>query len=166
MTKAMIKLRIAQKEDQKLLEYWDTKKHVIDCAPNDEIDWEEELNRNVDWQEILIAELDARPIGVLVNIDPQLESSHYWGKVEANKRALDIWIGEESDLGKGYGTVMMELMFDRCFKIQKANSILIDPLSSNTKAIKFYKKLGFEFVEERIFDQDLCTVLEKKRGQT
>ena len=29
---------------------------------------------------------------------------HYWGEVPENLRAVDLWIWNESDLGKGYGT--------------------------------------------------------------
>ena len=35
-------------------------------------------------------------------IDPQLRPTHYWGDVEANLRALDIWIGETDALGHGF----------------------------------------------------------------
>ena len=48
-------------------------------------------------------------------IDPADEESHYWGEIERNLRAIDIWIGEEADLGRGYGTQMMALALDRCF---------------------------------------------------
>ena len=40
-------------------------------------------------------------------IDPLAEPTHYWGEVEPNLRALDIWIGEKDALGRGYGTAMM-----------------------------------------------------------
>ena len=40
-------------------------------------------------------------------IDPAMEETHYWGDVAPNLRALDIWIGEEADLGQGYGTAIM-----------------------------------------------------------
>jgi aminoglycoside 6'-N-acetyltransferase len=33
-------------------------------------------------------------------IDPAQEETHYWGDVEAELRAIDIWIGEESDLDR------------------------------------------------------------------
>jgi aminoglycoside 6'-N-acetyltransferase len=36
--------------------------------------------------------------------------------------------------------------------------VLIDPLATNERAIRFYQRLGFEFVEARDFDADHCLV--------
>lgn len=159
----MIVLRNATIKDLELLKYWDTKQHVIDCDPNGDWNWETELSLNPVWREQLIAELENRPIGFLQIIDPYYEETQYWGKVEPNKRAIDIWIGEENDLNKGYGTIIMQLAIERCFKNPDVDGIWIDPLKSNTKAHKFYEKIGFKFVIEREFDGDICLVYELKR---
>lgn len=159
----MITLRPATLEDLELLKYWDTKQHVIDCDPDDEWNWEIELSRQPKWREQLVAELNKEPIGFLQIIDPYLEETHYWGQVEKNKRAIDIWIGEESNLNKGYGSLMMKQAIQRCFENPKVEGILIDPLKTNTKAHKFYKRLGFEFIEERKFNEVFCYVYELRR---
>ena len=159
----MIKLRPATINDLELVKYWDTKQHVIDCDPDDEWNWEIELIRNPEWREQLVAELNGEPIGFLQIIDPFLEETHYWGDVQPNKRAIDIWIGEENNLNKGYGTTMMELAIQRCFQNPAIDGILIDPLKSNSNAHRFYERLGFEFIEERIFNEDACYIYELKR---
>lgn len=161
----MIKLRTATINDLELVKYWDTKQHVIDCDPDDEWNWESELNRNPEWREQLIAELNGKPIGFIQIIDPYLEETHYWENVQQNKRAIDIWIGEEHNLNKGYGTLMMQLAIQRCFQNPAVDGILIDPLKSNIKAHRFYERLGFEFVEERQFDGTTCFVHELKRKE-
>ena len=161
----MITLRDATINDLYLVKYWDTKQHVIDCDPDDEWNWEVELNRNPKWREQLVAELNGEPIGFIQIIDPYLEETKYWGKVEKNKRAIDIWIGEENNLNKGYGTIMMKLAIEKCFKNESVDGILIDPLKSNTKAHRFYERLGFKFVEERIFENSACYVYELKRNR-
>ncbi len=92
-----------------MLRQWDEHEHVIASDPNDDWAWEVELGRFPEWREQLIAEKDGRPIGFVQIIDPKREESHYWGNVSANLRAIDIWIGREADLGKGYGTKMMKL---------------------------------------------------------
>ena len=158
-----INLRNATNKDLNLLKYWDTQQHVIDCDPDSDWEWEKELNRNPEWREQLIAEIDGRPIGFIQIIDPFLEEDQYWGDVPENMRAIDIWIGEEDDLNKGYGTTMMQMAIDRCFSAPDVHAILIDPLKSNTKAHRFYERLGFEFLEERSFDGDECFVYELKR---
>jgi aminoglycoside 6'-N-acetyltransferase len=100
---AVIKLRPATPAELKFLQEWDEQAHVNASDPNTAWGWEVELGRNPDWREQLIAELDRRPIGFLQIIDPEREESHYWGDAAANLRAIDIWIGRETDLGKGYG---------------------------------------------------------------
>lgn len=160
----MITLRPASIQDLELLQYWDTKQHVIDCDPDDEWNWQLELNRNPEWREQWVAEYNEEPIGFLQIIDPYNEETQYWGKVDKNKRAIDIWIGEERNLSRGYGTEMMKLAIQKCFSNPDITGILVDPLKTNYKAHKFYKKLGFEFVEERIFNGISCYVYELHRN--
>ncbi|UTW66575.1 GNAT family N-acetyltransferase [bacterium SCSIO 12643] len=159
----MIQLRTASIDDLELLKYWDTKQHVIDCDPDDDWNWETELNRNPEWRQQYVAELNNRPIGFIQIIDPYLEETKYWDNVSPNKRVIDIWIGEESDLNKGYGTEIMRLTIEKCFSESNVSGILIDPLKTNTKAHRFYKRLGFEFIEERQFDGVDCYVFELKK---
>lgn len=159
----MLYLRPATIDDLELLRRWDEEPHVVESDPNDDWGWEVELTRNPDWREQLIAEVDGRSIGFIQIIDPALEDSHYWGEIESNLRAIDIWIGEEEELGKGYGTQMMKLAIDRCFADPLVTAILIDPLASNTRAHRFYERLGFQFVEPRRFGDDECFVYRLNR---
>lgn len=153
-----MKLREANIKDLDLLNQWDTNQHVIDSDPNDDWNWETELNRNPEWREQLMAEVDGRPIGFIQIIDPALEETKYWGECENDLRAIDIWIGDESDLGRGYGTTMMNLALERCFKDPKVKAVIIDPLYDNSRARVFYERLGFRFVEKRQFGLDECAV--------
>lgn len=91
-------------------------------------------------------------------IDPARKESHYWGDVGPDLRALDIWIGEATELGKSYGTQRMRLAIDRCFAEPTVAAILVDPLASNTRAHRFYERLGFRLVEPRHFEADDCWV--------
>ncbi|NIJ54777.1 GNAT family N-acetyltransferase [Dyadobacter arcticus] len=159
----MITLRPATLDDLALLQHWDEQPHSIASDPNDDWVWETELPKTPEWREQLIAELEGRPIGFIQIIDPALEETHYWGDISNNLRAIDIWIGESEDLGKGYGTIMMQLALDRCFTDKAVTAVIIDPLESNFRARKFYEKLGFRFVENRIFDLDHCAVYQIDR---
>lgn len=158
-----ITLRKATGNDIEVLKYWDTQLHVIESDPNDDWNWEQELIRDPEWREQLIAELNGRPIGFIQIIDPVLEESHYWGDMPNNMKAIDIWIGEASNLGKGYGTRMMHLALARCFENPKTEAIWIDPLNSNKSAQRFYQRLGFEWVENRFFGQDYTSVFKLTR---
>jgi aminoglycoside 6'-N-acetyltransferase len=154
-----MRLRPARPSDLDLLLYWDSKPHVIAATGDDgPFDWESELPRKPEWRELLIAEAEGRPIGVLQIIDPAEEETHYWGEVAPDLRAIDIWIGEETDLGRGYGTTMMRLALERCFAEASVNAVLIDPLASNERAHRFYERLGFKRIERRRFGPDDCCV--------
>lgn len=160
-----MRLRAATPGDLALLRHWDEQPHVIAADPNDDWGWETELARTPPGRELLIAELDGRPVGFMQIIDPAIEESRYWGDVPPGLRAIDIWIGEAADLGKGHGTQMMQLALARCFRNPAVHAVLIDPLAANVRAHRFYERLGFEFVERRRFGADDCFVyrLERER---
>jgi aminoglycoside 6'-N-acetyltransferase len=158
-----IKLRTATIRDLPLLQHWDEQPHVIAATGDDDWGWETELEKNYVWREQLIAELDGRPLGFMQIIDPLLEESHYWGDAAPNLRAIDIWIGEAADLGKGYGTEMMKLALEKCFAPPEVTAVIIDPLASNKDSHRFYEKLGFKFVEERSFGEDDCLIYRLER---
>ena len=60
---------------------------------------------------------------------------------------------------------MMQLALARCFSDPLVTAVLIDPLASNTRAHRFYKRLGFQFVERRWFDDDECFVFRLNRAE-
>ncbi len=153
-----IRLRTATMADLPLLSSWDEKPHVVESDPNDDWQWEIELDRSVPWREQLIAELDGVPIGFVQLLDPAEEETHYWGDVPANLRAIDIWIGEEAYLDQGHGTAIMTAAIERCFAPPEVTAILIDPLVSNTRSHRFYQRLGFAPIERRSFGEDDCLV--------
>ena len=156
-----VNLRIATSDDAPILKLWDLDDAVGYAGGDDDnYDWDYELPRMVPWREILIAELDARPIGVVVLIDTLREESHYWGTgAPENSWAIDIWIGREQHRSKGFGTDMMKQAIGRCFEKHGASCVLIDPLQSNLRAISFYRRLGFSDVGPRRFGNDDCLVM-------
>ncbi|MEZ4365065.1 MAG: GNAT family N-acetyltransferase [Kofleriaceae bacterium] len=160
----MLSLRPATLDDLDLLRRWDEAPHVVASDPNDDWGWEHELTRTPPWREQLVAEVDGRPIGFVQIIDPALEDSHYWGDCGPNLRAVDLWIGEADALGAGHGTEMMRAALARCFAPPEVTAVIIDPLTSNAGAIRFYQRLGFEFVEHRRFGEDDCAVHRLERA--
>ncbi len=142
-----------------MLRRWDHAPHVAENYGDDpKEDWDAELGRHLDWREWLIAEVDGRPIGIVQILDPACDEHRYWGDVSPGLRALDIWIGEPDFLGKGYGTEMMHRAFVKCFAAPNVTAILIDPLEANTRARRFYERLGFCAVGRCRFGTDDCMV--------
>ena len=164
----MITLRPATPADLPLILHWDEQPHVRDVGGDpdwNDWNWAEELGRDVPWREFLIADMDGRSIGFVQIIDCREEESHYWGTdCPEHSRAIDIWIGEADCLGKGYGTQMMHLAFERCFDHPRCQHILIDPMADNTAAHRFYEFLGFKFLEQRFFGPDDTFVYQLTRA--
>jgi aminoglycoside 6'-N-acetyltransferase len=161
-------LRKAAAENALLLRIWDKTQHVIDATGADagsDWNWESELLRNVAWREFLVGEVAGRAIGFVQIIDAREEETHYWGEVAPGLRAIDIWLGDVADFGKGYGSAMMRLALARCFADASVTAVLIDPLVSNTKAHPFYERLGFRRTGRQLFGEDDCFVYRMERSE-
>ncbi len=159
-----VTLRPATLRDAPLLRRWDEQPHVVESDPNDDWNWEVELPHTPAWREQLIAEEGGRPVGFVQIIDPAAEETHYWGDCAPNLRAIDIWLGEAADLGRGLGTRIMRLALARCFAPPAVTAVLIDPLAANTRAHRFYARLGFRSIARRSFGADDCLVMRLERA--
>ena len=167
-----VRLRLAASADIPTLKRWDEMPHVIAATTDDpeasrafgDIDWAKEIAAADPSSQYFMAELHGRPIGAMQIIDPYLEPTQYWGEIEPNLRALDIWIGEEEDLGKGHGEAMMRIALALCFADPHVTAVVIDPLASNLRAHKFYRRLGFASQGLRRFGADLCLVHRLERA--
>lgn len=162
-----IRLRPATLADVATLERWNRQPHVIACSSDrpdlevafDGINWCDELADDANGIDTFIAEADGRPVGVLQVCDPHSEPSHYWGEIEPGLRAIDIWIGEPDALNRGFGTAMMTQALNDAFAESVVDAVVIDPLTSNTDAHRFYRRLGFQPEGRRVFnDEDDCLV--------
>ena len=162
----VVRLRPATLDDAAMLARWDREPHVIACStdnPDAEVafeymDWPEELTNSADEPTYRIAEANGEPVGVLALCDPHTEPSHYWGEIEPNLRAIDIWIGPAEWLGRGVGKAMMTEAINDCFAEPEVAAIVIDPLNTNVAAHRFYQRLGFVVEGRRMFDEDDCLV--------
>lgn len=159
-------LRPATIKDAPILRAWDEKEYLKAISGDEEFndwDWENELQRTPPWRlqfmAVPVESEENSPIGFVQIIDPLLEDTHYWGEdCEANLRAIDIWIGEEDYLGRGYGTAMMTEALFRCFGDEGVVGVLVDPMSHNERAHGFYQKFGFRPIGIRFFGPDKCLV--------
>jgi aminoglycoside 6'-N-acetyltransferase len=167
-----IALRPATAADVPWFELWDHDPTVIAATSDDpnattafaSAVWEEEIAAESDVSRYYVAELDGRPIGAMQIIDPHLEPTHYWGEIAPNLRAVDIWIGAAADRGRGYGRQMMRLAHELCFADPGVTAVVIDPLASNARAHRFYRRLGYRPLGRRRFGDDDCLVHELARA--
>jgi aminoglycoside 6'-N-acetyltransferase len=161
-----VKLRPATPDDFEVLQFWERQPQVIAAKGHDDWQWQKELARRPAWREQLIGEVGGRPIGFVQLIDPSREESQYWGCVDGGHRAIDLWIGEPEARNRGYGTQMMERAIERCFADPAIHTILLDPLATDTRAHRFYERLGFECVAKRDFHGHQCCVYRLQRDRT
>jgi aminoglycoside 6'-N-acetyltransferase len=161
-----IVLRPMTLADVPLLDAWDRAPHVIAATSDDpeapkafgDAYWPDELALVAPDYRYFMATIEGRPFGGLQIIDPHTEATHYWGAIEPDLRAIDIWIGATADLGRGYGSMAMRRAFQFCFAAPQVTAIVIDPLASNGRAHRFYRRLGFRAEERRLFGADDCLV--------
>ncbi len=167
MNARSVTLRPARLDDVAYLELWDADPDVFASSgaeATEGSEWRDEIAAAPPWLDILIAEEDGRPFGVLVDIDPAAEETHYWGDCGSGLRAFDIWIGAAADRSRGLGAEMIRLAAARAFSDPAVTAILIDPLLFNQRAIRFYRRFGFKDVGERWFGEDHCLVMRLDRS--
>jgi len=84
---------------------------------------------------------------------------------------LGIFIGEDENRSKGYGTEALKLLLDYGFNYFNLNNIMLTVYSFNERAIKAYKKAGFKefgrrrqayFVNGKYFDLVYMDVLSEE----
>ncbi|MFO7188883.1 MAG: GNAT family N-acetyltransferase [Pseudomonadota bacterium] len=151
-------LRPATAADAPLLRHWDAQPHVFAAKSDEDWQWEAELGRCEDWCARFIAERNGRPIGFVQILDAAREPTRYWGEVPEGTLAIDLWIGVESELGRGYGSEMMRQALQRCFDASGTQRVVVDPLAANTRAHRFYRRFGFRPLERRRLGTDECLV--------
>ena len=164
--RAMVELRPMRVDDVPWIERWDDDPEVAAALGDpaaDWYDWPTEIERVVSWRELLIAEENGRPIGFVQLLDAHGDDEQYWGDVEPDTWAIDIWIGAPADRGRGLGAQTMQAALDRVFDERGASTVVIDPRVTNQRAIDFYRRQGFEPVGERFFGDDHCLVMAFER---
>lgn len=139
-----------------LWQQWIEKEHVkkvwlIDGETADYI-YKKILGNGYDYPFIIFS--DNQPIGYIVacdlyayrtlSSDPKGLFTHE----TPGTFCMDLFIGEEGYLDKGFGTQIVRSFIGYIFQHFQCQTILIDPAISNKRAIRCYEKAGFKFVKE------------------
>ena len=142
----MITFRPLAEKDAGLLLIWMSSPHVQPfwtedgSTPEDEV--EEALNLiGSDEGAAFIIELNKRPIGYI--------RSYECGRDQpTGAQGVDLFIGDVSLTGEGLGPQILR-QFGDILLAKGATRLVIDPDSSNDRAISAYRKAGFEILETR-----------------
>ncbi len=90
-----------------------------------------------------IAYIDNQPIAYIQAWWPSKHPDLLWQHaMTSDTRGIDITIGYEANLGRGFGSSIVKAFANRLFA-QGAKRLIIDPDITNTRAIAAYKKVGF-----------------------
>lgn len=73
---------------------------------------------------------------------------------------IDLFIAESNFLNKGYGTQIVKEFTKKLTDEFCAKKILIDPASSNKRAIHCYEKAGFKFVKNAHDGVTECAIMQ------
>ena len=150
-----ITFRKAVKSDEGLLKSWFSKNHVQEFWDNSTQMWEN-VRSNLHGHKVLydyyIGFFEETPFCLIITSDasesdPDAPGSdnNFLPWIEPGEKTwtIDFMIGEESFLKRGLSYLALRKFTEEQNRI---NSFLIDPESSNTKAIHVYKKAGFEVI--------------------
>ncbi len=96
-----------------------------------------------------IAYVGAEAVAYIQAWWPTKHADYPWQhKLTATTRGIDITIGPEKYLSKGYGTLIMKHFAAKLFA-EGATRLVIDPEVSNLRAIQCYMKAGFTPYDQR-----------------
>lgn len=166
-----ISFRPMIEEDIPLYLEWAAREHVksvwfIDGYEPPDYIYSKIKGNGYDFPYIIL--LDKHPIGYIVYCDLYAYKNICEKPVGSftneppNTFCIDLFIGEESQLNKGYGSKLVKQFSDMLLKKKKAKKVLIDPSSKNTRAIRCYEKAGFTIIDKSHDGTEEVTILEKK----
>jgi len=96
--------------------------------------------------------LTPKPKGLFINENP-------------GTFCIDLFIAERDYLNKGYGTKIIKQFTKKLIDEFFAKKILIDPASTNKRAIRCYEKAGFTIVKNAHDGITECIIMELTTGE-
>lgn len=117
--------------------------------------YQEELTEEIhkQWLETMIATSKAVQF-IIVNEDIDIGSVYFRDIDKVNEKAeYGIFIGEDSAIGKGYGTIACELACKYAFEKLNLHKIYLRVFARNLCAIRSYEKAGF--IKEGLLKDDV-----------
>lgn len=169
---------------------WAKKPHVRDIWFQDGYESLDKYEKKIDgngYDYCFIIYLDNEPIGYIQTSDLYVyrtlckNPKGLFIHEEPGTFCLDLFIGEEKYLNKGYGTEIVKAFVQKLLNKFKAEKIVLDPACSNKRAIRCYEKAGFvvirkehdgtnecygmEYMANSITVVKLCEKLEKQANE-
>jgi RimJ/RimL family protein N-acetyltransferase len=141
-----------QESDLNLLCHWLSEPHVKewwnDHLTDEEIKSEYKKRMGDTIVAPFIVCLDNRPIGYIQFYQADKVGDGWWPDEVEGTIGIDQFIGEKDLINRGIGTKMIRAFIDYLFHNPDIKKIITDVDPKNSRAIRCYEKVGFEFVKE------------------
>ncbi len=143
-----LSIRVMEDADINLVKAWLYKEHIQKWY-GEPCEWLEEIydpSGRFDWITHCIIEYNAEPIGFCQYYDCSKTGSGYsWDHEPKGTFGIDYFIGEESYLGKGLGSCVVNLVGKQVIKTESAIQLIADPVPENIKSTRVLEKNGYVF---------------------
>ncbi len=146
-----LRLMEDREEDYRLMHRWCNSRHILETYSGEERSLSqirEKYRKRILGEEAVTPAfivLDGRDIGYLqfYRIDPASYGTGTEIDMEQDSYAMDLFIGEEEELGKGIGSRIVGLTCSYLFRELCAQAVYIDPRTDNVRGIRSYLSAGF-----------------------
>ena len=103
----------------------------------------EEMHRN--WLHTRVVSGDVEQFMILEAVKRKPIGSVYLRDIDYNQKTAEygIFIGEDTEIGKGYGTIAGRMMLHIAFEKLGLEQIYLRVYEDNISAIRSYEKIGF-----------------------
>lgn len=139
-----IKIRKVKKSDWKYFKIW--WKHVASDDSNNDIDQKYSTDKWL-FRSFMRMINDSKRLDYIVSNEKDVVIGHFNLILYKNYAQFDIKIGEEKYRNKGYGTLMTKKAIQIVFKKLKYKKLVLDVKVKNARAIRVYKKCGFNITK-------------------
>jgi aminoglycoside 6'-N-acetyltransferase len=128
--------------DPSVLEFYEGRDNPFDLDKVNEVFYAPE-----DEEVKCIVKYDGNEIGYIQFYQLDNETKKEYGYLDENVYGTDQFIGEIEYWNKGIGTLLVTSMIHFLIEGKKADIIVMDPQTRNTRAIRCYEKCGFNKVK-------------------
>ena len=131
--------------DRPMLADWLTRPHVTAAG------WDHALLDDLESFGAAVAPYiayeDDEPVGYIQSYVAAAAGNGWWpDERDPSVRGIDLFLADESRLGKGLGTRIVQTFVEFLFSDPAVTTIQIDPAPTNGRAIRAYEKAGFHAV--------------------
>ncbi|MEC3884781.1 GNAT family N-acetyltransferase [Halobacillus sp. HZG1] len=128
--------------DPTVLEFYEGRDQPFDLAKVNQV-----FYSSGDFKDKCLVEFGGKGIGYIQFYQLDDKAKNVYGLTNGNVYGIDQFIGEIEHWNKGLGTLLVTSMVQFLIENKKADRVVMDPQTSNMRAIRCYEKCGFKKVK-------------------